>query len=1221
MSARFCLFFSDFSINKVNYSQFLVNFAFNQSKYMLIFHRAVATFSFLLLTSSVAFAQEISQPNFALRSIKTAQNTPQTDGQQPQKATEPSDLNRVAAEKAEAEAQTLDKQDAPLLTQVIPKWEEALKYWRLAGDREKEVQTFLQIAIRYFGRGEYTTALEYGQRSLLICKELANPCEVAALTLLAVSYENVGEYQKAIDLKLNIPSLFPTYSSKALPSILTNVGQIYNLYLGNPQKALAYYHQALVLWKEKGDVIKQAHILEEIAYYYYFLGENAKSIDMLKQAYQLDPEYKRDKTITSFMYTLLANSTCPDKWAQLKQPPISDSAESSSKPSAKVESLGTTNPENIESLQKSIQKYHKQENLRGEADSLDLLASSEYKRVAEYQKALEVYQQALQLIEKMGAKPKEAEILTKIADILNEQGNKQEAINKLNQALAIQRQLKTLPEEADTLKILGQVYESLGAYEISLGTYNNALSIYRAAGNRTDETTTLMNIGKIYRTIQDYPQALRYYQQALSLSRMTENCFKEAFAQRSISQTYLDSGDYLKAINLSNQLLNSSRIVGTEEQKLSLEAQALNILAKANIKQGNYAKALDYSQKARNLSQKSGYRTVESGLLTTTAETYETLKQPNQAIQVYHEQLSLNRSMGLQTEQAQSLYNIARLQQQTQQLPEALQQINEAIALIESIRQSVTRSELRTSFFAAKQDYYELKISILMEMHQQDPRKGFDVQAFETSERARARTLLELLNEANADIRNGVDPVLLEQSKTLQYKLAALDKRWSELINGKFTPEQKNAFEKGRKQLLEQYQDIEAQIRAKSPKYAALTQPQPLKLPQIQQKVLDNDTVLLQYSLGKTQSYLWAVTNTGLTSYKLPSQPEIEKEAKQFLFKLKNSYQTFPPTNFIPSPLSSMILAPASEQLTGKKRVLIVADGLLNYIPFNALALPQQQKLLISQYEIINAPSSSTVGLLRQETQNRSAAAKTLAILADPVFSNDDPRVQLVQANKPRINPSSSLDSLNLNRSLADLRTGKLARIPGTGNEAKNILQLIPDRDQTSVVLDFDASLAAATNPQLSQYRIVHYATHGILNSESPELSGVVLSLVNEQGEQRDGFLNLNKIFNLNLPANLVVLSACQTGLGKEVKGEGIVGLTRGFMYAGSPRVIVSLWNVADDATAFLMSRFYHYLLQEKLTPAAALRAAQLEIQGQTEHPNWHSPFYWAAFTLQGEWR
>lgn len=171
---------------------------------------------------------------------------------------------------------------------------------------------------------------------------------------------------------------------------------------------------------------------------------------------------------------------------------------------------------------------------------------------------------------------------------------------------------------------------------------------------------------------------------------------------------------------------------------------------------------------------------------------------------------------------------------------------------------------------------------------------------------------------------------------------------------------------------------------------------------------------------------------------------------------------------------------------------------------------------------------------------------------------------------------------------------------------------------QSKAALDFGANRATATGGELSQYRYIHFATHGLLNSSHPELSGIVLSLVDEQGRRQDGFLRLHEIYNLELPADLIVLSACQTGLGKEIKGEGLVGLTRGFMYAGAARVTASLWKVDDAATAELMGRFYFAMLKKKLSPPAALRQAQREM---AELTRWHSPYYWAAFTMQGDWQ
>lgn len=178
-------------------------------------------------------------------------------------------------------------------------------------------------------------------------------------------------------------------------------------------------------------------------------------------------------------------------------------------------------------------------------------------------------------------------------------------------------------------------------------------------------------------------------------------------------------------------------------------------------------------------------------------------------------------------------------------------------------------------------------------------------------------------------------------------------------------------------------------------------------------------------------------------------------------------------------------------------------------------------------------------------------------------------------------------------------------------------MQLVPENEST-YYFDFQANKPTATSAELSKYRIVHFATHGFVDTENPEFSGVVMSLVDEQGKQQNGFLRLNDIFNLNLPAELIVLSACDTGKGELIQGEGIVGLTRGFMYAGASRVVTSLWQVSDAGTAELMSQFYEQMLKEGKRPAEALRATQLQMWNSGEFKN---PYYWAAFTLQGEWK
>jgi CHAT domain-containing protein len=274
----------------------------------------------------------------------------------------------------------------------------------------------------------------------------------------------------------------------------------------------------------------------------------------------------------------------------------------------------------------------------------------------------------------------------------------------------------------------------------------------------------------------------------------------------------------------------------------------------------------------------------------------------------------------------------------------------------------------------------------------------------------------------------------------------------------------------------------------------------------------------------------------------------------------------------------------------------------LEYLPFTALPAPGKTTPLIASYEIVRLPSASVLAEVRQEIAGRKTAARNAAIFADPVFQLDDERVHGSQtAEKPEVP-----------RAANDVDLSHLPRLYFSRQEADAIAGLAPNAREE---LDFNASRAQAKQPALENYRVVHFATHALLDSQHPELSGLVLSMVDRSGRAQDGFLRLHEIYNLKLNADLVVLSGCQTALGEEVRSEGLVGLTRGFMYAGAPQVLASLWGVRDRATAEFMRRFYQAFLGNHLPPDAALRNAQLSMM---KDPRWAQPYYWAAFTMQG---
>jgi CHAT domain-containing protein len=639
------------------------------------------------------------------------------------------------------------------------------------------------------------------------------------------------------------------------------------------------------------------------------------------------------------------------------------------------------------------------------------------------------------------------------------------------------------------------------------------------------------------------------------------------------------------------------------------EAVTLNNIGIVYKALGEQTKALEYYNQALPIVRTVRNRSTEATTLSNIGGAYSDLGEQRKALDYFNQALPIWRAVGGRSGEANTLWQRAALYRTQDNLTDALQNINAAIQIIESLRSELKNDALKTSYFTSVQDYYQFKIDLLMRLYQQQPTKGYDAQALETIDQSRARVLRELLIQANANIKKDISPELLKQEQTLNQTLDAKETQLVQLSSQPSKASQLPTLNQEIATLYAQRDDLKNTIRTTKPAYANLQYPKPITLAQIQQQ-LDPDTLMLQYSLGEKASYLWVIGQTTLKTYILPKRTDIEKTATAFREELKNK---------LPAPngallLSQQILAPAADQL-GTKRLVIIPDGILHTIPFAALNTPNSTTYnpLLTQHEITNLPSASTIGILRTTVATKPRGPKTLAILADPIFTKDDSRL----TNKT----TQASNDLDLSERLARDRAGRslvnLSRLTFTATEAQEILKLTPNQDNTSA-FGFDASYDWITNPKISQYRYVHLATHASFNNDKPALSSIILSSFDAQGHDRRADLRLPDLFNLNLPTELVVLSACETGLGNSVPGEGLVGMTRGLMYAGALRVAVTLWSVDDQATSDLMQDFYKNLWQSKQSHAASLRAAQIKMW-QSEKRK--APYYWAAFTLQGEWR
>lgn len=914
------------------------------------------------------------------------------------------------------------------------------------------------------------------------------------------------------------------------------------------------------------------------------------------------------------------------------------------------------------------------------------------------QEALEKLAALLPVFRSLDDRVMEISTLNRLGFAHNFLGQPQQALSYYNDALTVSKALGDRRNEARVLNNMGGAYDILGEPQKALDHYGQALSLWENLSNATAQGDTLNNIGVIHFNLGELQRSLDYYNRALPFRRAASNPRREADTLDNISVVYLSLGEPQQALEYLRQALDLRRAAKDVEG----EANSLNLIGFAYAALDETEKALDYYHQALPLRRSAGDRRGEAITLKNIGVAYTSLRQPQKAIEQHEQALKLLRAIGSRREEAITLFRLGQAHALSGELPrsaeyytdaltifqtlndrlgeaqvrqsmaevesargnfsQANSQIEAAISLIEATRAQVLSHQLRTSFFASRQDAYEFHIDLLMRMHARDPARGHDAAALQISERARARGLLEMLSESGVNVRQGVDPALLVCEHDLSRRLSAKAARLIGLIGQPNRQEQAATLKKEVSALEVNYQQALGDIRRHSPRYAAITQPQPLGLREIQ-GLLDADTLLLEYSLGTERSYVWVVTQDGLQSYQLPGREHVEQAARQ-LYKLVTARslrkqgesvrqrrerisQSDLQTPEAAENLSRMVLAPLVSQLGGK-RLVVVADGALQYIPFAMLPVPNgKQRLqvagssvsggtngglqgidnyrpLIVEHEIINLPSASTLAVQRRELAGRRMAPNNIALIADPVFDINDERVRsnrkrALEATPDKVEESAATRTLEHLSEQAAGASGKLriARLPYTRQEATQILAVAPGAANLRAV-DFKANLATALGGELQKYRYVHFATHGYIDSEKPALSAIVLSLVNERGEPQDGFLKTQEIYNLNLPAELVVLSACQTGLGKEIKGEGLVGLTRGFMYAGASRIIVSMWNVSDKGTADLMSRLYRGMIAEGMRPTAALRAAQIELWKQKQ---WQSPYYWAAFVQQGEWR
>ena len=744
-------------------------------------------------------------------------------------------------------------------------------------------------------------------------------------------------------------------------------------------------------------------------------------------------------------------------------------------------------------------------------------------------------------------------------------GETDRALETFASALVLQREVDDAPGVGRSLRRIGETYYTLGELELAKQYLEQALPIARETNDGRSQEAALRNLGNVAYLEREYAAALDYHRRALEIAA---SVFDRAHLELLVAKDLLALG---RAADSGAAAARAARIADDTASAV-LRARALNASGRAQLHAGDAAGA--------------------GAALERAAEIFADL--------------------GLRAEHAEALHGLALVARADDRFDDAVAYGNEALQELERLRQRVADPELRAFFAAARQDYYDAQIDLLMSGGAGDaaPRA-----ALEVSERSRARMTADLLHEASIDFRSGADPELLERERALYAQLAERRNRRDLLLE--------NADEGGAsggslEQVLAELAALEnslnlleIELRRGDARLAQITAPQPLSAVEMQDR-LDDDTLLLQYSLGPGASYVFAVTRESVAAVRLADRATIEAAARAALEGLK----TYAPGTAASATrdlaeLAALVLEPVASRLT-KPRIALALDGALQYVPFAALpvrasASASTVRPLLEAHEIVEIPSLSAIAVAPRANLPRTS--KTLAVFADPVFEVNDPRLGGVQT-EPLVAAAGD-------RVVHAGTRNALGRLLSTAYEAESIAALVPE-DGRILASGFAASREAVLSSSLADFRYIHFATHGLVDARYPGLSALVLSQFDARGNPRDGFLRLSDIYNLELDAELVVLSACDTALGREVRGEGLIGLTQGFMAAGARSLVASLWQVPDRATAELMTKFYDFMLNDGMRPAEALRAAQLASAAQ---PRFRHPYFWGGFVLVGDWR
>jgi tetratricopeptide (TPR) repeat protein len=1060
--------------------------------------------------------------------------------------------------------------------------QEALTIHRKIGDIKGEGGNLLNIGVVYSNLGQYQKALSHYQKALAIKKKIGDvKGEGDNLTAIGVIHDYLGQYQKAFSYHQESLTIFRKIGDiKGEGMALSNIGNVYSS-LGQYQKALTYHQESLTISRKIGDVKSEGSSLANIGVIYRNLGQYQKALSHYQKAlaiFRKIGDVKGEGGALSNIGNVYSSLGQYQKALTYHQESLTISRKIGD---IKGEGMALSNIGNeysdlgqyqkaLSYYQKSLTTSKKIGDVRGEGAVLGNIGLV-YDDLGQYQKALLYYQEALVIQRKIGDVNGEGDILNNIGTVYHNLGQYQKALLYYQEALVIQRKIGDIKGEGDILNNMGGVYSSLGQYQKALSYHQKSLAIKRKIGDVKGEGNSLNNISNFYTNLGQYQKALSHYQKALAIYRKIGDVKGEGAVLGNICVVYYGLGQYQKALSYLQESLTISRKIGDVKG----EGEALGNIGLVYNNLGQYQKALSHYQKALAIKRKIGDVKGEGNSLRHTGLTYHNLGQYQKALLYYQEALAIHRKIGDVKGEGGDLNNIGYTTLCAGKPVEAETHLESAIVAWESIRSQAKTGRDRAGFQSTLPNVYG---SLAAARLAQGDQPG----AFDAVERGRAKSFLDLLGSRVPGTRRSQKKT--EQIEGIEMQLSGLREKHVKLASvpaGKKTRSARKVVNQQISDLDKQRLELIDQLRRTDPELGALTVVEPPNLKEIQ-SLLPNGTALVEYFhpgklsvAGKEQNQLWifVVHARGLHFKTVDvSKADLEIALEKYAKLVADGSSDPKAVVSAGAKLHKLLLKPIEpvSQLTNANTLVIVPWGPMFKIPFAALS-PKGGKPLGTKKNVVMAPSA---GVYRYLVKKRASGRKNILAIGNPKTS--------------------------------------MVPLPGAEKEAREIAGLF-GKSKVYTRGKATEALIKKTYAELGQPDVVHLACHGIFNEKAPQLSHLALT----PDQKNDGKLEMHELFDLDWRGvSLVTMSACSSGKGKLGAGDDLVGLTRGFMFAGAPSILCSLWDVDDEATRTLMVDFYKNYLSGMSKPEA-LRKAQVTIQ---KSKKWSHPYYWGAFVLFGDW-